>query len=67
MEQLLSLTAVLVALGGLLTIVVVLGLPLAHNELVVVHLRTRLHRIDHVLAAWQHESGSGRRSLYDGR
>jgi hypothetical protein len=67
MEQLLSLTAVLVALGGLLTIVVVLGLPLAHNELVVVHLRTRLHRMDDVLAAWQHESGSGRRSLYPGR
>jgi len=66
-QQLLNLTAVLLALGGFLTIVVVLGLPLMHNEFVVVRLRTRLHRVDHVLATWQHDTGGRRRSLYEGR
>jgi len=66
-QQLLSLTAVLVALGGFLTIAVVLGMPLVHHEFVVVRLRTRLHRIDHVLATWQHDTGGRQRSLYEGR
>ncbi len=67
MEQLVIATAVLMALGGLLTIVAVLGVPLAHREVVVVRLRSRLHRIDDVLATWQHETGCGRRSLHQGR
>ncbi len=67
MEQLLILTALLMALGGFVTIVVVLGVPLAHREVVVLRLRSRLHRIDDVLAAWQHETGCNRRSPYQGR
>ncbi len=67
MEQLVIVTAVLMALGGFFTIVIVLGVPLAHREVVVLHLRSRLHRIDDVLATWQHETGCGRRSRYQGR
>jgi len=67
MEQLVIVTAVLMALGGFFTIVIVLGVPLAHREVVVLHLRSRLHRIDDVLANWQHETGCGRRSQYQGR
>ncbi len=67
MEQVLIVTAVLMALGGFVTIVIVLGVPLAHRDVVVLRLRSRLHRIDDVLATWQHETGCGRRSPYDGR
>jgi len=67
MQQLLIVMALMMALGGFLTIVAVLGLPIAHREVVVLRLRSRLHRIDDVLATWQHETGCGRRSLYDGR
>jgi len=67
MEQLLVATALLTALGGMLTIVTVLGLPLAHREVVVLRLRSRLHRIDDVLATWEHEAGCDRRSPYRNR
>ncbi len=67
MEQLLIATALLMALGGLLTIVAVLGLPLAHREVVVLRLRSHLHRIDDVLATWEHEAGCARRYPYNGR
>jgi len=67
MEQLVIATAVLMALGGLLTIVAVLGVPLAHRQVVVLRLRSRLHRIDDVLATWEHETGCSRRSPYNGR
>lgn len=67
MEQLLIAAAMLMALGGLVTIVAVLGLPLAHREVVVLRLRSRLHRIDDVLATWQQETGTHRHSPYQGR
>ncbi|MDQ6797622.1 MAG: hypothetical protein M3256_11755 [Actinomycetota bacterium] len=67
MEQLRIATALLMALGGLLTIVAVLGLPFAHREVVVLRLRSRLHRIDDVLAGWEHEAGGNRRSPHIGR
>jgi len=67
MEQLVIAMAVLMALGGLLTIVAVLGVPLAHRQVVVLRLRSRLHRIDDVLATWEHETGCSRRSPDYGR
>ncbi len=67
MEQLFIVTALLMALGGFVTIVIVLGVPLAHREVVVLRLRSRLHRIDDVLATWQHQTGGGRQSPYYGR
>ncbi len=67
MEQLVIATALLMALGGVLTIVAVQGLPLTHRGVVVLRLRSRLHRIDDVLATWEHETGSCRRSPYNGR
>ena len=52
MEQLMSVAAFVVAAGGLLVILTVLGAPLVHREVVVMRLRRSLHRIDHVLEAW---------------
>ena len=56
MDQILGVAAVLVALGGLLTILVVLGWPVVHRQVVVLRLRRSLHRIDDVLAGWQREA-----------
>ncbi|MGI9022202.1 MAG: hypothetical protein ACR2HV_02995 [Acidimicrobiales bacterium] len=58
MDQLLGVAALLVAAGGILTILIVLGWPIAHREVVVLRLRSRLRRIDEVLASWQHERGT---------
>jgi len=52
MEQLMSVAAFVVAAGGLLVILTVLGAPLVHQEVVVLRLRRGLHRIDHVLEGW---------------
>jgi len=46
--------------GGILTIVIVLGWPIAHRQVVVLRLRHSLRRIDDVLAGWQQENRGGR-------
>jgi hypothetical protein len=66
MKQLLSVAALLVAAGGLLTIFLVVIVPVVHREVVVFRLRAGLRRIDHVLAGWQHDQNGGRRSPYGG-
>ena len=65
MDQLLGVAAVIVAVGGILTIVIVLGWPIAHRQVVVLRLRHSLRRIDDVLAGWQQEN-RGRRSPNEG-
>ncbi|MFN2607064.1 MAG: hypothetical protein ABR511_04075 [Acidimicrobiales bacterium] len=57
MEQLQGVVAVLVAVGGMLTILVVLGGPVVHRDGVVLRLRHGLSRLDHALAAWQRADG----------
>ena len=57
MEQLMSVAAFVVAAGGLLVILAVLGGPLVHQEVVVLRLRRSLHRIDHVLEGWDTHAG----------
>ncbi len=65
MEQLIGVAALMVALGGLLTILIVLGWPIAHRQVVVLRLRSSLRRIDDVLAGWQREA-RGWPSPHDG-
>jgi len=60
MEQFMGIAALLVAVGGVLTVLVVLGGPVVHRQFVVLRLRSGLHRIDHVLAAWEHEAATHR-------
>jgi hypothetical protein len=65
MQEALGVLAFVVAAGGLLVIMAVLGGPFVHRHLVVLRLRHGLHRIDDVLAGWQRDLDDGRRSPRD--
>ena len=66
MQEALGVAAFVVAAGGVLIILAVLGGPFVHRQVVVLRLRRGLHRIDEVLAGWQRDLSNGRHTPYDG-
>jgi hypothetical protein len=65
MQQVLGVTAWVVAAGGLFMILLMTAGPMVRRQFVVLRLRRGLRRIDDVLAEWERE-GHGRRSPYEG-